>query len=154
MTALQVLQVLQSSLAQHWARDWRPVLCKKEYETRGRARSSGVMLTGFAMRSDPKGFSEVSAPLTAEAQALGARELRRIGLILAPHLASRHFVGRDGPARTGGRTHCRHGVCSGFRLKGSGNHGFWSWRGQEGGETERRRDGETERASERASESE
>ena len=33
------------------------------------------------MRSDPKGFSEVSAPLTAEAQALGARALRRIGLI-------------------------------------------------------------------------
>ena len=26
------------------------------------------------MRSDPKGFSEVSAPLTAEAQALGARK--------------------------------------------------------------------------------
>ena len=47
------------------------------------------------MRSDPKGFSEVSAPLTAEAQALGARELRRIGLILAPHLASR----RSGSAR-------------------------------------------------------
>ena len=47
----------------------------------------------------PKGFSEVSAPLTAEAQALGARERtttrRRIGLILAPHLASR----RSGPAR-------------------------------------------------------
>ena len=35
-----------------------------------------TLLTGFAMRSDPKGFSEVSAPLTAEAQALGARELR------------------------------------------------------------------------------
>ena len=80
----------------------------------------GGLLTGFAMRSDPTGFSEVSAPLTnracgrsvylessrprekaalpegpsqelaffwratltAEAQALGARELRRIGLIL------------------------------------------------------------------------
>ena len=31
------------------------------------------------MRSDPKGFSAVSAPLTAEAQALGARTLRRSG---------------------------------------------------------------------------
>ena len=29
-----------------------------------------TLLTGFAMRSDPKGFSEVSAPLTAEAQEL------------------------------------------------------------------------------------
>ena len=37
------------------------------------------------MRRDPEGFSEVSAPPT-EAQALGARELRRIGLILAAPL--------------------------------------------------------------------
>ena len=47
------------------------------------------------MRSDPMGFSEVIAPLTADVQALGARELRRIGLILAPHLAGRC----SGPAR-------------------------------------------------------
>ena len=47
-----------------------------------------TLLTGFAMRSDPMGFSEVSAPLTAEgeAQALVARTLRRIGLIVAPQL--------------------------------------------------------------------
>jgi len=41
------------------------------------------------------GFSEVSECTTnrpAEAQALGARELRRIGLILAPHLAGRSFL--------------------------------------------------------------
>ena len=41
------------------------------------------------MRSDPVGFAEVSAPLTAEgeAQALVARTLRRIGLIVHPNFA-------------------------------------------------------------------
>ena len=48
-----------------------PLVCGSYVHSRRR-----TLLTGFAMRSDPKGFSEVSAPLTAEAQALGARTLR------------------------------------------------------------------------------
>ena len=43
------------------------------------------------MRSDPKGFSEVSAPLTAEAQALGARTLRSVLFLFPPQARGRNF---------------------------------------------------------------
>jgi len=75
------------------------------------------------------GFSEVSAPLTAEAQALGPGSKNTttwVGLILAPHLASR----RSGSARLLRSTRgpvllVQRGRCG--APGGSGHFSFWRW---------------------------